>query len=469
MNFKKAFFLLGAEDPEMNLIEKFLKVATRESLIAGYGYALIETPLLSKVATRPTKREPTKCTRVESLEYRTNAYQANAWRVVSGSDIGRETLVTVECDITPNYKTAKLVVDHHRPGDPGFGKPPSEAIPASSLGQILRLFASVENHTFSQTFCEVIEEVGFGSCYKVGKQKGKTQWPGVGEIKFITDAAETESRWLLGINRDARETFLDTCATVCFLSDEVVVTAAADHNLHAAYTNQIPGVRKPDILKLRIPLLAARSAVVHSEVWDGIREAERVLFSSSTTSVRIGNSWVKDLRSAGFLPYATEVAAMTGKCCLARGAGNKVFLSATPELVRAFLEEEHRKLDIEDVYGDPAREFAGGYQMQAHDQIWAEQGNFQVGLVEGRAGLSIKLLDENEPNQCFLVALSFAEAENLGKILLQTNAELKLQHLVVQTDVQGNAGFIHDAGTWTLNWKRAKRLAEAITKATARQ
>src|SRR5690606_16260759 len=30
------------------------------------------------------------------------------------------------------------VIDHHRPGDPGYGKPPAEFFSASSIGQVLK-------------------------------------------------------------------------------------------------------------------------------------------------------------------------------------------------------------------------------------------------------------------------------------------------------------------------------------------
>jgi len=45
--------------------------------------------------------------------------------------------VYVEC--CPKTRRPGLIIDHHRSGDPGFGKPPEQFWEASSLGQVARL------------------------------------------------------------------------------------------------------------------------------------------------------------------------------------------------------------------------------------------------------------------------------------------------------------------------------------------
>src|SRR5690606_8892557 len=42
----------------------------------------------------------------------------------------------VECD-GPVIPAGAQVIDHHRPGDPGFGKSPAEFMSASSIGQTI--------------------------------------------------------------------------------------------------------------------------------------------------------------------------------------------------------------------------------------------------------------------------------------------------------------------------------------------
>src|SRR5690606_38968626 len=50
---------------------------------------------------------------------------------VAGEDY---TLYCVECAPTARDR---VQIDHHRPGDPGYGRPPAEFLPASSLGQVI--------------------------------------------------------------------------------------------------------------------------------------------------------------------------------------------------------------------------------------------------------------------------------------------------------------------------------------------
>lgn len=57
--------------------------------------------------------------------------------------IGSETeVLLVECAPAPGLLEAAsarsvTAIDHHRPGDPGYGRPPAEFLPASSLGQLI--------------------------------------------------------------------------------------------------------------------------------------------------------------------------------------------------------------------------------------------------------------------------------------------------------------------------------------------
>lgn len=99
-------FLLGAKDAEMNEIETILM---RQKL--NYAYAMAD-----RQRVHPG-----------------NAYEADPIRTTANT-----TTVFVECeprDIKSFVGTIRRI-DHHRPGDPGYGKPPEMYWEASSIGQL---------------------------------------------------------------------------------------------------------------------------------------------------------------------------------------------------------------------------------------------------------------------------------------------------------------------------------------------
>ena len=100
-------FVLGAADPEMEEIER----VAREN-----GHEV-------RYATQRGWR-----VRAET------AYQADN---LSSALPPQAHVIFVECAVwglTPHD-----IVDHHQPGDPGYGKPPAEYLYSSSLGQALRI------------------------------------------------------------------------------------------------------------------------------------------------------------------------------------------------------------------------------------------------------------------------------------------------------------------------------------------
>ena len=108
-------FILGCPDPEMNRIEEILK---------EHGCSV-------QYAMKDGKR----C-------HPGNAYQADNIYVFFGLqedpiDIVGMSIVLVECQ--PAGVADFVRVDHHRPGDPGYGQPASQYWLASSLGQIYTL------------------------------------------------------------------------------------------------------------------------------------------------------------------------------------------------------------------------------------------------------------------------------------------------------------------------------------------
>lgn len=107
------FFILGADDPEMSAIESLLRACGQEYLYANSR---------DGQRVRPG-----------------NAYEA----VVPERIDGVTDVVLVECGFVGEADWLLDVrvqrVDHHRPGDPGYGKPPAQYWQASSIGQVARL------------------------------------------------------------------------------------------------------------------------------------------------------------------------------------------------------------------------------------------------------------------------------------------------------------------------------------------
>lgn len=104
---KERIFLLGASDPEMDRIVEILCEQEHKVIYAKKDGVRVHAG---------------------------NAYDAN-----NIDEIPKEVrLIIVECEI--ESFTHDKRIDHHRPGDFGFGKGPEEFWEASSLGQMFSLF-----------------------------------------------------------------------------------------------------------------------------------------------------------------------------------------------------------------------------------------------------------------------------------------------------------------------------------------
>lgn len=109
----KFHFILGSADPEM---------AEIEAMLTGKGipYSFATTTEGGRV---------------------TPAQAYGGWFLLAG--LADREIVLVECcpeDAAPIFSQVySRVIDHHRPGDPGYARPRSEAVAASSLGQVAEL------------------------------------------------------------------------------------------------------------------------------------------------------------------------------------------------------------------------------------------------------------------------------------------------------------------------------------------
>lgn len=264
------FFVLGAPDFEMQAIQGVLRHTKQK-----WGYAEIQGR------------------RVRPAE----AYQAT-------------TPMGTLCDAVPVFVECRspmdgeaIIVDHHNPGDPGFGKPPKEAWRASSIGQVYELLG-------------------------LSPEQFKPRLYG--------------RRW------DPR------------------VIAAADHCLRAAFEGQVPGVTPFMVVEYRDWVRAGFLKVAPDQYKRTLAKAERVIEQAPNYP----GTKIKDLRGwyqvHGPVQEAQEAAARLGVAILyemPRGDRVQVgCIGGTPEEIRVFMGTIAPAEGLDNVYGDPARGFAGGYR-----------------------------------------------------------------------------------------------------------
>ncbi len=270
--FAKCVFVLGAQDPEMKLIEAILGSLSLEVL----------------KATKDGKRV-----------YPGNAYRADAPSLDSDNV---STLYAVECGW--HGEPAEVAhLDHHRPGDPGYGKPPADYFSASSIGQLF----------------------------------------------------DVVSRLLIRTGRP-----VDLDRMVRNYARVAHLVAAADHCLGAAYRGECPGVDAEELMGWCVRQRAAFQKRPVEEILAELQSSRAVIRQMAID----GLADLRDL-PGGTLAQAPHAACREGIAVLStvtdRDHRQKVgLLGATPEQVSRFLSGQLVP-DLVDRYGDPARGFAGGY------------------------------------------------------------------------------------------------------------
>ena len=108
MNLGRKLWVLGAPDPEMRVIG---------AVLSRCGQQFVQSATYS--GHRANARQ---------------AYQAD--RIVLKN---RHGVVLIECRMPVEGAKSVIRVDHHAPGDPGYGQPPSRYWEASSIGQVFAL------------------------------------------------------------------------------------------------------------------------------------------------------------------------------------------------------------------------------------------------------------------------------------------------------------------------------------------
>ena len=266
------------------------------------------------------------------------------------------------------------LIDHHNPGDPGYGLPPEKFFPGSSIGQFISILARLEliPADWARGGGECAPEwAPTGSLFCI-KDFGPKVTPGGAEWR-VTLGAWTE--WDLDV------------ATWAVVPEELVLAAAADHCLEPAYRGRCPGVNPDRLMAWRVKSRAEFQATlpanagktvyeVASRIMRDIEAARAILREASqkweesspeAPEGRLVQLEYADLRGRQ-VPELPEAAAREGIPFLSavtdRVTGrNKVnMMAAPPALVGRFMSGDLLPgLKLVDVYGDPARGFAGGY------------------------------------------------------------------------------------------------------------
>jgi len=320
---KDMLFVLGAPDPEMQAIEGLLKEC-------GVAYAYAVDPEDQRV-------------------HPGNAYKAENFIAPPEAELP-ETLddweiVEVECAVRPRVPgVAYTTIDHHRPGDPGYGRPPSEFLAASSIGQVVTELARLDLWPPPGDDC--VRDWTPTNC--------RPMWLG----ESYEDPHGVGGWWIVG------EDSVGCCHRLPYaaVDQDLILAAAADHCLAAAYRGECPGVDPDELMKWRAETRAAHQGRSVNDVLADVEAARTVLRESRT------EAGYADLRGRS-IPELPEAAAREGIPFIAtvkdRDGREKVVLQAAPvPLVQRFLAGELIPGLVE-YYGDPARGFAGGYTTPA--------------------------------------------------------------------------------------------------------
>jgi hypothetical protein len=283
---ERVVLILGAADPEMETIERLAREAG-----CAVGYA----------THRGARVRPETAYQADGVEGMDLAAACDAAGLILVVECGPAAACDdwgwIRTGLVPGREdevdcaAVVLRVDHHRPGDPGYGRPPAEYWQASSLGQV----------------CAALD---------------------------IEPA------------------------------DELRLVAAADHCLAAAYRGECPGVDPDELMAWRAASRARFQRRPVEAVLADVERAREALRAAPVIELAPGVT-ARDLRGQA-VPELPEAAAREGICFVGEqrlpdGRVKIVHQCGTPFQVKAFMEQWAPAQGLVDIYGAPARGFAGGY------------------------------------------------------------------------------------------------------------
>lgn len=308
-------WILGAPDPEMKAIEKILTTLGEDI----------------RHATSNKRR----------------VHPGSAYRADPIDDEELDEVIFVECDAPTYHRSKVVVIDHHREGDPGYGSNPRYFLSASSIGQVVSHLAKkgLVPAWKSSQYNVSPDEVGIGDLLQTGDDDswavvtgGKPNYPGE-HVSFYARS----------------------------IPEEIVLTAAADHCLRAAYAGECPKVT-PEALGVwraqsratfqNRPVKDILADIEHTR--EILREASLLYEGSPACTALL------DMRRDEPAPELPEAAArenvgyVSGPLRAPDGR-SKYTCAGTSDQVKGWMETIAPSWGLVDIYGDPMRGFAGGY------------------------------------------------------------------------------------------------------------
>ena len=267
----------------------------------------------------------------------------------------------VECESPGQVRG--VVIDHHRPGDPGYGRPPAEFLPASSVGQVIAALAATP---YSER-----GPMGHWVSAWLRASPGRG-----GRLTF------SPPEWRVSVRGQVNY------ASWVTIPPALVFAAAADHCLAAAYRGECLGVDPDALMRWRVESRAAFQRRDPSAILADIERARAAIRAAPTVAlldvcdmphVR-DHDWsssvcegcmddpvtARDLRGQ-HVPELPEASAREGECVVADGLPGRdgrtkvICQSGSPDQIETFMILWGPDQGLTDIYGDPARGFAGGY------------------------------------------------------------------------------------------------------------
>jgi hypothetical protein len=324
-------WVLGADDPEMAAIERLLTRSKEriEHAVDDFG---------ERIAP------------------------ASAYKIkkISQDALGSHRIYFVECGLAA-AENFGVKIDHHSPGDPGYGARSVDFMKAASVGQVISELARLGSLKLEVTDCS------FRTMLKNETKPGDVFW---------------NSGWFVCIG--------DVCdkTIAMHIPKKYMFTAAADHCLGEAYADQCLGVDRNSLFEFRLKQKALlQSGLEESEI-DYI-ELQNLMnlfkikidqacialsnakpiekFYKKTSIPENQQRLILDMRGSE-IPELPDAAALHRVCYLAMpvpraGERQKIVIGGytTPAIVEAFMTVWGPRNRLADIYGDPVRGFAGGF------------------------------------------------------------------------------------------------------------
>jgi len=299
VDLKEFSFLLGAEDPEMNVIEGVLS-----ALNLKFEYAV-----KNSIRVNPT-----------------NAYEAE-------NDIDVIKTIFIECDVKYNNNKKGVLLDHHHKNDYGYHKDAKDFLDASSIGQLFKILLNHKKEKMLKIFML--------KTYKLNKQDGyyyDKKWIYV--LKKIAVVIPDRLVKIAAIDHCLHEAYLNMCPGVDSesLLDVRLTSLAVENNI------------------------TYDEALEKFEYYKRILEKnEKNLDILDLTNINLGVGYSNDyliIREVSlFLNIPIAVKTLNDNNC----TGKLMMFSLGKDQVKDFLnKKEFKKYKVKNVFGVPNRGYAGG-------------------------------------------------------------------------------------------------------------